>query len=65
MPHWRTGTKNPHTLYVDDEPAGFVLDPELAKFLVKAANAAQPKLNPKCNMCTRFRKPCERDDCPV
>lgn len=40
--HWRTGTKNPHTLYRDDEPAGFLLKPEHAKELIGADPA--PKL---------------------
>jgi hypothetical protein len=37
-PRWRTGTKNPHTLYVDEKPAGFIQDPENAKLLVEATN---------------------------
>jgi hypothetical protein len=32
---WRTGTKNPHTIYLDDEPVGFILDPALAKRIVE------------------------------
>ncbi len=37
-PIWRTGTRNPHTLYRDDKPAGFVLDPALGAELVSAGN---------------------------
>lgn len=36
---WRTGTKNPHTLYRDEKPAGFALTPELARELVAATRA--------------------------
>ncbi len=35
---WRTGTRNPHTIYCDNQPAGFVLKPEHAAYLVEAAN---------------------------
>lgn len=38
MTRWRTGTKNPHTLYLDDKPAGFFLEPELAKLVVERLN---------------------------
>lgn len=36
---WRTGTKNPHALYKDDLPAGFVRDATQARELCAAANA--------------------------
>lgn len=32
---WRVGSKNPHTLYLGDQPIGFVLDPELALRMVE------------------------------
>lgn len=35
MTRWRTGTKNPHCIYLDDEPVGFVMNPELAKRMVE------------------------------
>jgi hypothetical protein len=35
---WRTGTKNPHTLYQGDAPRGFVLDPEAGARIVQALN---------------------------
>lgn len=39
---WRTGTKNPHTLYRDDEPAGFLLRPEHAAELLRAPEPDEP-----------------------
>lgn len=36
---WRTGTKNPHTLYEDDEPVGFVIDPLDGARIASAMNA--------------------------
>jgi hypothetical protein len=35
MTRWRTGTKNPHNIYLDDKPVGFILDEELAKLVVE------------------------------
>jgi hypothetical protein len=35
---WRTGTKNPHTLYQGEAPRGFVLDPEVGTRIVRALN---------------------------
>lgn len=41
MTHWRTGKRNPHTLYRDDEPAGFFLRPEDARAAAHALNASE------------------------
>ncbi len=38
MSRWRTGTRNPHTLYLDDKPAGFFLEPALAQLVVERLN---------------------------
>ncbi len=38
---WRSGTRNPHTLYENDEPRGFMIRPEDAKRLVAAVNDAE------------------------
>ena len=50
MKRWRTGTKNPHTLYHDDQPAGFILDPALAKLIAERLDCfpavALPMLKP-------------------
>lgn len=35
---WRTGTKNPHTLYYRDEPQGFFLHPYWAAKAAEALN---------------------------
>jgi hypothetical protein len=35
MTRWRTGTKNPHCIYLDDEPVGFIMNPELARRMVE------------------------------
>jgi len=35
MTRWRTGTKNPHNIYLDDEPVGFIMDAELAQAIVE------------------------------
>jgi len=37
-PIWRTGTKNPHTIYLGDTPVGFCIRPEDATKLVELAN---------------------------
>jgi hypothetical protein len=43
---WRTGTKNPHTLYLDEGdvslPQGFIMNPGAARAIVEAMNAAEP-----------------------
>lgn len=40
---WRTGTKNPHTLYLDEGevsiPQGFIMNPGAARAIVEAMNA--------------------------
>jgi hypothetical protein len=42
---WRTGTKNPHTLYLDEGdvslPQGFIMNPGAARAIVEAMNAAE------------------------
>lgn len=37
---WRTGTKNPHTLYENDEPVGMVIEPRDGERIVAAMNGA-------------------------
>jgi hypothetical protein len=35
---WRTGTKNPHNIYVNDRPAGFILSDNVASIIVATLN---------------------------
>lgn len=57
MTRWRTGTKNPHTLYLDDKPAGFFLEPALAQLVVERLNCfpcialAAPGIGDRCSKC--------------
>ena len=37
---WRTGTKNPHTLYENDEPIGMVIEPRDGQRIAAAMNGA-------------------------
>jgi hypothetical protein len=43
---WRTGTKNPHTLYLDSGgvslPQGFIMNPGAARAIVAAMNGKPP-----------------------
>jgi hypothetical protein len=43
---WRTGTKNPHTLYLDEGdvsiPQGFIMAPGAARKIVEVMNATDP-----------------------
>lgn len=41
MPEYRSGTKNPHTLYFGDQPVGCVFDPDDAPDLIAGANALE------------------------
>lgn len=38
---WRTGTKNPHALYENDRPMGFIADADAAKRIVNAMNRSE------------------------
>jgi hypothetical protein len=42
---WRTGTKNPHTLYLDEGdvslPQGFIMNPGAARAIVEAMNGSE------------------------
>lgn len=53
---WRVGSKNPHALYKDDQPAGFIRDAVDALEIVEAMNH-EPRRNPflgrwRCRKCT-------------
>lgn len=61
---WRTGTKNPHTLYLDEGdvslPQGFIMNPGAARAIVEAMNRSEGEARPVRACHYRGDKP----ECP-